>query len=93
MADARRYTVHGRVQGVGYRFYAYTCADALGVTGWVRNTPEGTVEVHAEGSEEQLRELGFDLRRGPRYGRVTRVEEADAEPEGGAGFRIRRGGA
>ena len=91
MADARRYTVHGKVQGVGYRFYAYTCADALGVTGWIRNRDDGTVEILAMGSEQQLDELAFDLRRGPRYGRVTRLEEEAAEAEDVEGFKILRG--
>ncbi len=87
MKVARRYVVQGRVQGVGYRFFAVTCAEALGVTGWCRNTPEGTVEVHAEGTEEQLREFAFDLSRGSRYARVSDVQTTDVALEGHEAFR------
>ena len=88
MSDARRYRVHGRVQRVGFRFFAYTCAEALGLKGWVRNDADGSVEAFGEGTQEQLDEFAFDLRRGPRYGRVTRVDEESAEPEGHDAFRI-----
>ncbi|NJN64424.1 MAG: acylphosphatase [Acidobacteria bacterium] len=69
---AARFTIHGHVQGVGYRVFARTCAESLGLTGWVRNIEDGTVEAHAEGSEEQLAEFAFDLSRGARYARVER---------------------
>lgn len=84
---ARRFVVKGKVQGVGFRFFMVTCAEALGLAGWVRNTPEGTVEIHAEGSEEQLNELAFDISRGPRYARVSGVEAREVPPEGLSGFR------
>ena len=61
--------------------------------GFVRvvcNRPDGTVAVHAEGTEEQLAELAFDLSRGPRYARVRAVEPADATPEDHPGFSILR---
>lgn len=87
MSVARRYVVHGKVQGVGFRFFAVTCAEALGVTGWVRNTPDGTVEVHAEGSDEQLAEFAFDLSRGSRYARVSKIDTHDVGAEGHAAFR------
>ena len=90
MKLARRYIVHGTVQGVGYRFFTCTCADALGVRGWVKNLPDGTVEVHAEGDEEQLKEFEFDLSRGARYARVSRVESGDAEFGDHPDFKIRR---
>jgi len=87
---AMRYRVFGMVQGVGFRFFVRTCAGALGVDGWVRNLPDGTVEVHAEADEELLGEFRFDLSRGPRYARVERVEEQETEPEDCHGFEIRR---
>ncbi len=87
MKVAKHYVVHGRVQGVGYRSFAATCAEALGVTGWCRNTPEGTVEVHAEGTEEQLKEFAFDLSRGSRYARVSDVQGTDVAVENHATFR------
>ena len=84
------FKVHGRVQGVGYRVFARTCAEALGLRGWVRNVEDGTVEAHAEGASQQLEEFAFDLSRGARYARVTKVERLDAQPEEGTGFEIRR---
>lgn len=90
MRTARKYIVHGAVQGVGYRFFTCTCAEALGVTGWVRNMPEGTVEVFAEGNEDQLKEFEFDLSRGARYARVSHLEQAEVPVEGLAEFKMRR---
>ncbi len=87
---ARRFLVHGNVQGVGFRYFAKTCADAVGVAGWVRNLPDGSVEVHAEGTSEQLEELAFDLSRGPRFARVQQVEASDAAAEELSEFSIRR---
>ena len=89
---ARRFTIRGAVQGVGFRSFAKTCADALGVSGWVCNQPDGTVAVHAEGTEEQLSELAFDLSRGPRFARVQQIDPADAAPESNTGFSILRTG-
>lgn len=88
--SAMRFRVHGKVQGVGYRVFARTCADALGIVGWVRNCEDGTVEAHAEGTRDQLAEFGFDLSRGARYARVTRIEETEASLEPCHGFEIRR---
>lgn len=48
---------YGRVQGVGFRYYAVNKANQLGLTGWVRNLPDGTVEMEAQGYEEQIDEL------------------------------------
>ena len=87
MTVARRFVVRGRVQGVGYRFFALTCAEALGVHGWVRNTAEDTVEVHAEGTAEQIDQLAFDLSRGPRYARVSHIDATDVPVEGHTDFR------
>jgi acylphosphatase len=87
MKAAKRFVVRGRVQGVGYRYFAVTCAQALGVCGWARNTPEGAVEVHAEGDEEQLRSFAFDLSRGPRYARVSQIDAQDVSLEGHTDFR------
>ncbi|MCU0230897.1 MAG: acylphosphatase [Acidobacteria bacterium] len=87
---ARRFTIRGTVQGVGYRSFAKTCADALGVSGWVCNQSDGTVAVHAEGTEDQLAELAFDLSRGPRFARVRAVEPAEAASEATSGFAILR---
>lgn len=90
MSSARRFVVHGRVQGVGYRFFTETSAGALGIRGWVRNLPDGSVEVHAEGTPEQLAEFASDLSRGPRYARVSSVDATDVPPEGFGDFRLLR---
>ena len=87
MKIARRYVVRGKVQGVGYRFFAVTCAGALGISGWVRNGADGSVEVHAEGTDDQLREFAFDLSRGARYARVASVDPTDVPVEDLTGFR------
>lgn len=87
---AKRFRVLGNVQGVGFRYFATTCAQALGICGWVRNAEDGTVEVHAEGTEEQLSEFAFDLSRGPRYARVSAVEATEAALENQTGFQTRR---
>ncbi|MEW5989680.1 MAG: acylphosphatase [Chloroflexota bacterium] len=67
-------TVHGRVQGVSFRYYTQLEAQRLGLTGWVRNDPEGTVTVVAEGPEPALEHLLQFLHRGPTAARVSRVE-------------------
>ena len=87
--DCRRYIVRGRVQGVGFRWFVEAEARMLGVNGWVRNNPDGTVEVLAAGSSEQLAGLHRRLRQGPRAARVDDVDVIPAEaPPGLATFRI-----
>ena len=67
--------IEGRVQGVGFRFSAVDEARHLGVTGWVRNTYEGDVELVAEGSRDRLQQLATWCRAGPLGALVTGVEE------------------
>ena len=69
-----RAVVHGLVQGVYFRQNTCTVARDLGVTGWVRNQPDGTVEVLAVGATVQLERLLRYLHRGPSHARVTEVE-------------------
>jgi acylphosphatase len=76
----RRYVVRGRVQGVGFRFFVEREAHMLGIAGWVRNNPDGTVEVLAMGTPEQLMGLRGRLRAGPRAARVDAVDESEARP-------------
>ena len=86
---ARRYVVRGRVQGVGFRFFVEREAHMLGVAGWVRNNYDGTVEVLAMGTREQLMGLRSRLREGPRAARVDAVDESEAKPIPGlTAFRI-----
>jgi acylphosphatase len=89
VAECRRYVVRGRVQGVGFRYFVEAEARRLGVTGWVRNNPDGSVEVLAMGSREQLSGLHTKLRMGPRAARVDDIEIHPAEPVPGVDtFRI-----
>jgi acylphosphatase len=78
--SARRFVVSGRVQGVGFRWFVENEASRLGVAGWVRNRQDGTVEVLAAGSREQLSALHDILQRGPRAARVDAVDVSEAEP-------------
>jgi acylphosphatase len=71
---ARRFLISGRVQGVGYRYFAERSALATGVTGWARNLDDGRVEVHANGSAAQLEDFEARLRMGPRFADVRSVE-------------------
>jgi len=86
---ARRFLVRGRVQGVGFRWFVEYEAHMLQIAGWVRNNPDGTVEVLAQGTREQLAGLHSRLREGPRAARVDHVEVSEAEPVKGLNsFRI-----
>lgn len=60
----------GRVQGVGFRFFVRQQATAFGLTGWVRNRADGSVEIHAEGDRELLEAFAARVERGPTFGRV-----------------------
>ena len=87
--QARRFVVRGRVQGVGFRWFVEREAHILGVAGWVRNNADGSVEVLAIGSIEQLVGLSSRLRSGPRAARVDDVEERETKPVSGlTTFRI-----
>src|SRR5690349_3796690 len=87
--QARRFVVRGRVQGVGFRWFVEREAHILGIAGWVRNKSDGSVEVLAMGSRDQLIGLRSRLREGPRAARVDEVEEFEAKPVSGLGtFRI-----
>jgi len=85
----RRFVVHGRVQGVGFRWFVEREAQMLGISGWVRNNYDGSVEVLAAGSREQLAQLRERLQIGPRAARVDQVGESEAPPvKGLKTFRI-----
>ena len=92
MADstvARRFAVEGRVQGVGYRNFAQRAANKLGLTGWVRNRSDGSVEVFAQGTTERIATFESELRIGPVWAEVRQVEATAAGPEKLASFFIR----
>lgn len=87
---ARRFFVRGRVQGVGFRWFVEREAQILRVAGWVRNNPDGSVEVLAIGEREQLAGLRLRLQEGPRAARVDDVQESEAEPVAGLNsFQVR----
>jgi acylphosphatase len=90
MRLARRYLIGGRVQGIGYRFFTQVAAVREGVYGWVRNIPDGRVEVEAEGEVEALERFEHQIRQGPAGARVERVEVIEAAPtHRNSGFDIR----
>jgi acylphosphatase len=86
--SARRWIVRGRVQGVGFRYFAQRAAAELGLTGYARNLDDGRVEVYAAGPQEKLSQLGALLYRGPRWADVRGVEEQDAAVHQYGGFHI-----
>jgi acylphosphatase len=87
---AAEFRVRGRVQGVGYRNFVERFARRLGLAGWVRNCPDGSVLAHAEGPAERLNELADLLSRGPRFAEVDSVERNAAPVLNLEGFEIRR---
>ena len=78
---AIRMIAHGRVQGVGFRFFVRERAVPYGVKGWVKNLPDGTVEIHAEGEEEQLQVFISEVEDGPSFGRVSEIDSEWVEPK------------
>jgi len=86
---AYRYLVRGRVQGVGFRYFVMREAAALGVAGFARNLPDGTVEVVAEAADEVLQAFEDRLREGPSFASVGAVDRAPVAPRGDQGFHIR----
>jgi acylphosphatase len=90
MLVARRFVVSGRVQGVGFRFFVEDAARHDGLSGWVRNLPDGRVEAFVEGDAEAVDRLEGKLHRGPGGARVQHVEAHDEVPSGArAEFQIR----
>ena len=89
MLTARRYMISGRVQGVGFRYFAQAAAARENIHGWVRNLPDGGVEVTAEGEADGMRRFEQALRLGPRGARVERLEIEHTVPGGrDSGFSI-----
>ena len=74
--------ITGRVQGVGYRYFVQEKAVELGLTGWVRNLPNGNVEAMAQGSKEKLSAWLSELEHGPLLAKVSRVQTdwCDVDP-------------
>lgn len=74
--------VYGRVQGVGFRYFTRSTAASLGLSGWVKNRMDGSVEVRAEGSRAQVEALVDYLRHGPPSSHVRTVDLRYPEPTG-----------
>jgi len=74
-------TITGRVQGVGYRYSVMGMAGRLGLTGWVRNAPDGSVETRAQGRGSMLDEFVVFLNQGPRSARVDSVSVRSVTPD------------
>ncbi len=91
MSDLRRarVVVRGRVQAVGFRATAVSRARSLGVAGWVRNNPDGTVEAEVEGPRDRVELLVDWFRRGPRDAHVDEVRVEWSEPLGEQRFTVR----
>jgi len=90
MRVARRFLVSGRVQGVGFRFFAETAAVREGVHGWVRNLPDGRVEAFAEGEASAVERFERALQHGPRGARIDDLATEEEMPDGrDTGFSIR----
>ena len=84
---AKLLVIAGRVQGVGYRHWLTARARALGVSGWVRNRADGTVEALLAGETDAVEELARLCRRGPPAAVVARITEELADPPEQPGFR------
>jgi len=85
----RRVVVHGRVQGVGFRFSLARAATSRGVAGWARNRADGTLEAVFEGDPDAVDSLVRFCHKGPRGAEVERVDVFDEEPEGLSQFDVR----
>ncbi len=87
---ARRFTISGRVQGVFFRAETQEKANELGLTGWVQNHPDGSVEIHVEGQEDALTRFAAWCREGPPAAVVERVHEEEVPERGERAFDIIR---
>ena len=87
---ARRAVISGRVQGVGFRFFAQRAARENRIRGWVRNLPDGSVETVAEGDEDAVALYLESLRRGPMGARVTGLSAVEVPESNYTSFEITR---
>ena len=88
-AIARHVRVTGLVQGVFFRVWTRDEARRLGVAGWVRNCPDGSVEAHLEGEADKVERMIALLREGPPQARVNKVETSVSQSEGLKAFEVR----
>ena len=86
---ARSVLVTGRVQGVFFRAWTQGQARELGISGWIRNCPDGSVEAHLVGDEDAVARMVERMRRGPSDARVDVLTVEEAEPETTGRFELR----
>ncbi len=89
MNIAKNITVHGNVQGVGFRYYTLECARMHGIYGWVRNTSAGTVEIHGEGSDKNLDAFLHAIEKGTAFSKVQNIDVRISDFHAHKDFRIR----
>jgi acylphosphatase len=82
MIEARTYRIVGRVQGVGFRWFAWDAAAREGLSGYVRNEPDGAVEAVVEGERDALDRFEWKISSGPRGARVDHVDRGAAPATG-----------
>ena len=82
MKETRMIKIHGKVQGVGYRFFATRIARRLGLKGYIQNLRDGSVEAAVEGGADAIAEWIEELREGPRYAEVSRIDQERREFQG-----------
>ena len=87
---ARHVRVTGHVQGVFYRAWAQAQARELGISGWVRNCPDGSVEAHVQGDEGSVGRMVERMRAGPANARVDDIDVESAALDSGGRFELRR---
>jgi acylphosphatase len=89
-STGRQFVISGRVQGVGFRYFAQHQAMTLGLSGWVRNLADGSVEAYAFGPHAALEDFEARLRRGPSFADVRNVDVIDTDRSDNIeGFHIR----
>lgn len=81
--------IYGRVQGVGFRYYTQKKAEELGITGYVKNRPDGSVYIEAEGNTDALEAFLLWCEEGPSWAHVRKVEKQWIPPQGYKTFEIR----
>ena len=89
MSVAKRLRLTGRVQGVFFRAWAQGQARELGVSGWIRNCPDGSVEAQLTGEEQAVARMIERMRQGPSNARIEDMSIEDAEPESLGRFEVR----
>jgi acylphosphatase len=82
MNEQRHLRIHGKVQGVGYRFFATRVARRLGLKGWIQNMRDGSVEALVEGDKKDIDRWIEELKEGPRYAEVTKIDSESKEYSG-----------